>query len=298
MKPRVAICNRPWVFSAAAVLRLAFAIRCFGLGAKYLWSTFETESPVFSWLLFDLKWPQTFAQRADDLAIWMMVLAGIAVLAGPFFSSPRFARCVSGLLVWALIWELLVAGCATYRGGEFLSGWTIPEHGLRIMTPWILFWMQARPERCAGEGWLRFAVALTFAAHGYKAGLNAPVFVTMIIASSQNCLDYWPEQSMVLAVLKIICVLDWIVAIGILIVRWPAVALYATIWGLITAVARWISISTDWPEVLIRAVHVGGPLALYLQWKTCRPSSRRSAECVNQTDTGSVPASPPGPQPE
>ena len=166
-----------------------------------------------------------------------------------------------------------------------MSRWTLAEYGLRLANPLVLLLMTWRlADRAAGQAeqsagepffsgalceWiLRIATAVTFAVHGCKAWLAAPTFVTMVIASCENLLGTWPEQSLVEPILRVICVADVAVAILVLVTRWPRVAAYAALWGLVTALARMTSSTMGWPEALLRAAHIGGPLALYLQWRT------------------------------
>lgn len=268
-----------WSATAHTVLRIAFLIRCFGLGAKYLWHPFEADSTVFSTLFFEFGFSEPAAQRVDDAGMWAMVFAGVIVmLLGDMRVSPRRSHVrwlpwlESLILLFAIVWELLLAGTKTYRGGELMSQWTIAEHGLRIATPIALLVLSVSMTGLSRWGQpverlLQIATAVTFAAHGIKAWIAAPAFITMVIATCQNLFDYWPEQSDVEIWLKVICAADLIVAVLIVCSRWPRVAMYAAAWGLITALGRFTSSDLGWPECLLRSVHVGGPLFLYLQWR-------------------------------
>jgi len=269
-----------WSTAAHWILRLAFSIRCIGLGVKYLWHPFESDSTIFATLFFEFGFSETAAQRVDDVGVYAMVVAGAVVLArleSKSGWSTWLGRLESFVLLYAFVWEALIAGTATYRGGELMSQWAIAEHGLRIATPLALLML------LGGERWgspvewlLRLATAVTFAIHGVKAWIAAPVFVTMVIATCQNLSEFWPEQSSVETCLKFICAADMVVAGLILCCRWPLVAMYAAAWGLITAVGRVTSSDLGWPECLLRSVHVGAPLFLYLQWR--RPSDRGKNE--------------------
>lgn len=223
----------------------------------------------------------------------MVVIGAVVLLSGlSGLSKLRWVASLESLaLLFAIAWESLIAGTATYRGGELMAEWTIAEHGLRIATPIALLAMSAgmagvrlRLARSAQpvdqliEWVLRLATAVTFAVHGIKAWIAAPVFVTMVIATCQNLFDHWPEQSTVEIGLKVICAADVIVAVLILCGRWPRVAMYAAAWGLITALGRVTSSDRGWPECFLRAVHVGGPLFLYLQWRRQRKRTESGRE--------------------
>lgn len=267
-----------WPTSTRWILRIAFAIRCYGLGKQYLWNEFEADSTIFSTLLFEWKYSESFAQRVDDTGMLTMAAAAVIVVLTGFFMHHRFARWVAGgALVFAIAWELLLPLTHMIRGGEMLSQWALAEHGLRIAVPVALLILSFSDRLQPTEWILRIAVAATFGIHGIKAWLAAPTFVTMIIASCQNLLEFWPEQSTAELILKVICVADLMVAAMIVVCRWPRVALYASVWALITAFGRYTSSSLGWPETLLRAAHVGGPFVLYLQWR------RNLAAGQNQT---------------
>ena len=256
-----------WSNRARWILRFVFAVRCFGLGERYLWNEFEADSSIFSTLLFEWNYPEALAQRVDDVGMQLMVAAGVIVLLTGFFNH-RFARWLSSIaLVVAIVWELLLPLTKMIRGGELLASWSLAEHALRLAIPIVLLILHFSDRLQPTEWVLRIAVAATFGIHGIKAWLAAPTFVTMIISTCQNLFEFWPEQSGVELVLKVICVADLLVAMLVIARRWPRVAFYATVWGLITAAARYTSSSLGWPESLLRAAHIGGPYVLYLQWR-------------------------------
>lgn len=273
-----------WSSATRWILRIAFATRCYGLSRKYLWNEFETDSTIFSTLLFDWEFSEPIAQRVDDLGIQAMVAAALVVLLTGFFDKHRAAQWLASLaLVFAIVWESLLAATKTYRGGELLSDWVFAEHGLRLAVPISLLILHFSERLQPTEWVLRIAVAATFAIHGIKAWLAAPAFVTMVIATCENLFEFWPAQSAVELTLKVVCIADLIVAVLIIARRWPRVALYASLWGFITALARYTSQSTAWPETLLRAAHVGGPLTLYLQWQ--RSFRERAASDVETEKT-------------
>lgn len=270
-----------WPAATRWILRIAFAIRCYGMGKQYLWNEFETDSTVFSTLLFEWKYSESFAQRVDDAGMLAMVVAAAIVLLTSFLMHHRFARWLAGgALVFAITWELLLPLTQMIRGGEMLSQWSLAEHGLRIAVPVALLILSFSDRLQPTEWILRIAVAATFGIHGIKAWKAAPTFGDMIITSCLNLLDFWPKQSSVELILKVIGIADLMVAAMFFVCRWPQVALYASVWALITAYGRYTSSSFGWPETLLRAAHVGGPLVLYLQWR------RNLTAGQNQTGSG------------
>lgn len=280
-----------WSTTAQWILRIAFALRCLGLGFKYLWHEFEGDSTIFSTLLFDWEFSETIAQRVDDASVYAMVCAGAVLLVtgclrfmrldesneqtNSTARIPWLTRLDVAALSVAIFYEFVLPLSKINRGGELLSEWSLVESALRISIPIALLLIVVNNRLQPTEWVLRVATALTFAIHGYKAWIAAGEFVAMIYATFQNLLiavfenppDFWPEQSHVELILKGIAIADLLVAVLIILRRWPRVALYAAIWGLITACARTTSSSFGWPDTLLRAAHVGGPLILYLQWQ-------------------------------
>lgn len=274
-----------WPAATRWILRIAFAIRCYGLGKQYLWNEFEADSTIFSTLFFEWEYSEPFAQRVDDFGIQAMVVAAAIVLLTGFFMNHRFARWLAGgALLFAVAWELLLPLTKMIRGGEMLSEWSLAEHGLRIAVPVALLILSFSDRLQPTEWVLRIAVAATFGIHGIKAWRAAPTFADMIITSCLNLLEFWPEQSTVELILKVICVADLMVAAMIVACRWPYVALYASVWALITAFGRHTSSSFGWPETLLRAAHVGGPFVLYLQWRRGQLKGNLATE-QKQTDS-------------
>ena len=173
-----------------------------------------------------------------------------------------------------------MAICLTLRGGRFLSEWTLLSHGLRMGVPLALLLVDRAGggTQLAGgaERVLRWAAALTFLAHGWKAWQLSPEFTSMVIAG-------WPEpwagrlsQQTAERILRVIGATDIVVAILVLLVRWPWLALYMAVWGVISAAGRTLGFSeANYPETLLRLVHAGGPLALFLEWRNRNDAAQR-----------------------
>ena len=171
------------------------------------------------------------------------------------------------LLIAIVIWECLLAGSTTYRGGKLLAELSFGAHGLRIGVPLALLAANLLQNRGSMEFILRVGTCLTFAVHGLQALYQSPVFTTMILGTGYN-FGIELQQETVESLLLIIGVVDIIVALLILGVRWQWLAIYMGFWGFITALARTTGGSfSSYPETLMRMVHAGGPCWLFLEWR-------------------------------
>ena len=147
---------------------------------------------------------------------------------------------------------------------------------------------------------LALLVATVFFVHGYLAWRADPRFIDLILGTAVKLLDFRPTEAQAVDLLKGIAVLDFVVALAALMApagamlaargkarratagveatvgrrRWwrllpPALFLWLAFWGLITALSRMVSLGypggmSEHPEVLLRASHVFGPLALWV----------------------------------
>ena len=182
-------------------------------------------------------------------------------------SFARWRIVESAMLAYMVAWEILLAATMTYRGGHLLSNWTFASHGLRIGVPLGLLLSTIEWDRKFAERVLIISTSATFFVHGMKAWLGSPTFITMIIATSQNLLGYDFPQPTVTGILKIIGAMDIILAFLLLSVRSRYLVAWMACWGLITAFARTMGASwSAYPGTLLRLVHLGGPLVLFLEW--------------------------------
>lgn len=119
------------------------------------------------------------------------------------------------------------------------------------------------------------ALVMTFAGHGCYA---LDIWPTPATFSGMICVILHVEYETAQSLLRIAGALDFLVCIGILI--WPlrrACALYATVWGFLTAIARPVA-GMSWSlnywgadqflhEAVLRAPHFLIPLYLFLMWR-------------------------------
>ncbi|WP_417745874.1 hypothetical protein [Rosistilla oblonga] len=166
------------------------------------------------------------------------------------------------------------------------------EHGGQMLSPILLVMALALGVRHRATVITAIvAVILTFAGHGsYALGLwptpgNFYAMTTLILG-----VEYPTAQTM----LRIAGVLDFVVCIGICIpyLRRPA-ALYASIWGFLTAIARPVAGMSCglnyWGadqylhEAVLRAPHCLIPLYLFLLWR--QPPSTDNLDKLESTDS-------------
>jgi uncharacterized membrane protein YphA (DoxX/SURF4 family) len=257
--------DTPWL--VRIVLRVTVAMQCLGL-ARMTWLY---GTPIFSLLwgepdLGGWGWSEAAALQVENIAAWCLCGAALIVLVRPNWL----------VLLLVSIWFTLVAAAGTWVGGEMLSELSLPEQATRILAPMCLAMIdpwrvlpKVEPKRWR-TSWVtlaRIAVAVTFAAHGWKALCLSPTFVDYILAASQDLAGYAMSQTTAEEILWAIGVIDMIVAVLILGFRSPWIAGYMACWGFVTAASRivYAGWAADY-EFLIRAANFGLPLALAVYW--------------------------------
>jgi hypothetical protein len=276
------------------VLRITVALECLG---TWSWFVQWVENSFLHWLLNPtdvggLHWNESTAMAVQWAVGWLMLLAGLFVLVRP---------CASVLGPVALV-QLLIA-VAMWRsddGFTLESSWLSPQttalfpfftHLARIAAPLGLLLLDPwRVERHLGRPLghrrvtlaivvLRWAAAITFFAHGIEAWLLHPEFVDLLISSSQNILGVVMPQSLAERLLKIIGGMDFLIAIACISTRWRVVLWWMAFWGGVTAVSRVAAYGVDvgWSSALMRAPHVGIPVAVVFYWHLLEWARAKSA---------------------
>ncbi len=270
--------SRPWNI-LIWVLRITVALQCLG---AWDWFTRWQETPLLHWLLDPtdvggLNWGEATALAVQQTVGWLMLLAGLCALVRP---------CAWVLGPVTLV-QLLVA-VAMWRidaGFSLESEWLSPQatalfplatHVARIAAPIGMLLLDPwRVERPLGDrrvalaiGGLRWAAAITFFAHGIEAWLLHPEFVDICISSSERLLGTKMLQPTAEWLLTIIGEADFLVAIACVSTRWRAVWWWMALWGGVTALSRVAAygLGVGWSAALMRAPHVGIPLAVVLYW--------------------------------
>jgi hypothetical protein len=280
------------VVVSTILFRFSVALQALGVGLQRLGlgGEWEDESPVFGLLMFDWGWSQAVAQRIDDVGAWLYFICGTALVILPVCGTllrMMFGRRQPLLQRWlwqaplCLIvasWQAIQIVVAWYRGGYFMSEWTLASESCRLALPVALLVLTPGPwstdnstQRLKAGMWLlRAAACLTFLAHGLKSYALSPVFVDYLISAGAG-IGWQMSQSLAEALLRIIGVLDITAATLIIAVRWRAVAFYMATWALIGALARMVQ--SGWEahfEVLVRAGNYCVPLIIGLIWHLSR----------------------------
>ena len=261
----------------------ALLLRGLGLAHKYLWADFETETPIFEVLLFDIGVAESYALSVDNTGTWCYLIAAIIVLVAGigrgFCKYPAGRRIASAALLFCILWELLIVLATLHRGGLFMVRWTPATHALRFATPLALLVIlnsyissegHISSERIVPAGILqilRVAIAATFVGHGVQAIFLDPQYVTLLVASMSNLVGWSMSQLLAERTLCCIGVIDLLLASLILTARWRWIAIYMAAWGGFTALSRMTAGGwTMWPEVVLRASHFAGPLVVLAYW--------------------------------
>ena len=161
-----------------------------------------------------------------------------------------------------------------YQGGYRYSDFTLMAHIMRYMTPLALILLCAWPFRStmksalrlkATEWLLRVSLAVLFFIHGLEAYYGYPGFLDLIIGSARNLAGFHIAESTSVNLLKGIGILDFVVALLVLVRPCKEVLFWALFWGTLTAFSRVTAVGTAaYIEVLFRASHMIAPLALWI----------------------------------
>ena len=278
-------------------LRCIILLQCLGCGARYRFTSFETESDVYGLLYFDYGWSEQIAQRIDDFGAIACLLAGFMIVVVGMtaridigqITVPATKSEVAGdgastnrplikLIIWCVdliamlvvfSWMLALAICHTLRGGMFAE-LTLGEHAVRIAAPIVLMLIAMRPQR-ERLAWAiaAFSAAITFAIHGYKALMCHGPFTDLILLTTSRFRSIEFSQSTAESVLLVIGTVDIVAAMVLIVFRWRMAALYMLLWGLITSASRMTAYGwSGWPDTLMRAANWGVPLAIVLLTQT------------------------------
>ncbi|MFA9478122.1 hypothetical protein ACERK3_07400 [Phycisphaerales bacterium AB-hyl4] len=188
------------------------------------------------------------------------------------------------------------AVCGYVFGGYHFSEWTVAAHVMRYVAPLVLAmlvvapglrWWSARRRSMAAAWGLRLGLACLFATHGLEAYRLHPGFVDLIIGSADNVLGVRVSESQAGVMLRVIGVIDLMVAAAVLVLPMRYVLWWLAFWGLVTALSRTTALGLGhWHEVLLRSSHVLGPLALWQVMVAVRlyrrPAHERASEAVVQ----------------
>ena len=266
-KPAESTSTTPLADCAAAwVLRAAILLHALGV-ARALFT--RTGTSIGNIALMD------WGTSHNQILFWEKAGATLLVaLAISLFIRPTT---ITLLGISALIFAETLA--AVKAGGFPFFAWMPYAAGLRYLTPLALLALViggrvqlATHLRRGICSWvLRIGLAVVFVIHGIEALKLHPGFIDLIIGSGRVLLGWDISEEMAVIALRVIFVVDMIVASLVLIRTWPPLLAWLAFWGLVTALSRPIALGFPaYPEVLLRASHVLAPLAIWLLVRDAR----------------------------
>ncbi|MAT70283.1 MAG: hypothetical protein CMJ58_12260 [Planctomycetaceae bacterium] len=258
-------------------LRLAVAAAAVGV---WRWLCQLGESPLLEWLhsprdVGGWGMGEGVAIAAQSAVGWICLGCGGWCLLQPHWLPAAWLAAVQVVLAWAMTeTDSGFPVSAQWLGPATRRAFPLLTNSLRIAAPAVLAWWAWRrgrqatdhglPVRSRGfEAVLRWALAVTFAAHGVEALQHNPVFVDLLLDFARRWLRFdMPEQS-ARWLLTAIGVMDVAVAVLCVTTRWRGVLLWMAAWGLVTALSRVAANGWFWwHDVAVRAPHFAVPLAI------------------------------------
>lgn len=253
--------------AAAWVLRIAILLHALGV-ARALFTRTGTSMGNIALMNWGVS--------HDSILFWEKAAATVlVVLACSLFIRPTtFAL----LGIFALVFTEALA--AVKAGGFAFFAWTPYAVFLRYLAPLALLPLVINPRRLhlalkhrrVLSSWmLRIGLAVVFVTHGIEALKLHPGFIDLIIGSGRAMMGWDISEEAAVIVLRVIFVVDMIVAVLVLIRAWPPLLAWLAFWGLVTALSRPIALGFPaYPEVLLRASHFLAPLAIWLLARDAR----------------------------
>jgi len=226
-----------------------------------------------------------FGMRQTHFGNFLFLVMGMPHSEALFYEhisvSIFFLLCIINLFHTRLYTLLPIAGyiffeswAGYYQGGYRYSDFTLLAHIMRYITPLALVVLCALPfvtkmkttlRLKATEWLLRVSLAVLFFIHGLEAFYGYPGFLDLIIGSARNLAGIHIAESTSVSILKGIGILDFVVALLVLIRPKKEVLFWALFWGTLTAFSRVTAVGTAaYIEVLLRASHMIAPLALWI----------------------------------
>lgn len=249
---------KPWSMDrgVAALLASVYSLTCLA----YAWRFNRFSCKTFSFLWEENGLSEAFAGNVESgmiailllsaACIWVkkvhwIAVAGIAVLASEMVAETWMLSAKYPSLYWA----------------EWMMRFVLPAAAI------LLFEASEKSRRWA-IGLMRYATALTFAAHGLKALLADPQFTDFLLVFCRRTGLSGIEETQAVLALHIIGTIDLLLAVHLFVFkveRNRMVLVWMALWGGVTAFSRityggW----ANGHEVFIRSAHVALPLALLL----------------------------------
>ena len=246
-----------WVLGGSIILS------CLG----YAISTFRYTDKIFTFLWSEhyLNWSESLAMRISEWGAICMLCAAIIGTTYRF----RVAQ------VFVFLWLLLSVYCSTtveIWHPNYIWG----SSAIRTLSP-LFYLILLSAARVPGQAdiqlkileWgMRISIALTFFFHGHECLAAKAQFLDYIQSVVRLFGMQGISSASALAILKMIGVLDILVALAMLVpLRLYLIASWMAFWGLATGFIRitfagWES----YPEFLLRIIHGTLPICLIILW--------------------------------
>ena len=190
-------------------------------------------------------------------------------------------------------WELLLP-VSLYAFAETMAGWHQGGYHFSELSPVarapvfvvpIALVLLARAKNPHGIPnsiaiWaLRLAMAAVFIAHGWEAFQLHPRFIDLILSSGYNLLGLRINESSASTALRAIALVDWAVALALLIRPWRPVLAWMSFWAALAAASRLTAHGWGaYPDLLVRAAFILTPLAIWALTHSRTPPYAHSAD--------------------
>ena len=206
---------------------------------------------------------------------------------------PGRSRLIIVGLVFAAVFIVVDACCATLNAGKAFSDLSLPSMATRVAAPLAMALgigftrpLQAWPKVATRslDLLLRWSLAATFCAHGYKAVQGHAAFQDLIALSSRR-IGLSLDETTISLLLTVIGWQDILLAIAIVLVRTRWLLWWLAAWGIITAFSRITAMGLDVVDLtMLRAANGGLALVLLTFWQW---QSRQTSE-LNEPETKGV----------
>lgn len=243
------------------ILNLAILLHAFGLFLTFF-RGHHTNFGNYMFMVLEIDHSKAFSIETIAISIFLFFTV-INVFFTRFF-----------ILFPIFLYILFEAWAGYFQGGYIFSELTFGAQVLRYVAPLSVLVLATWPftnvlsdvKRTLVTSWiLRIGIAVVFITHGAECLLGSSQFVDLIIGSGNNLLGIRASETTALQIMKVIGIVDIIVAIVVLIKPNKPILMWAIFWALITALSRMTALGIGaYTEVLMRASHVLGPLAVYI----------------------------------
>jgi len=234
---------------------LAFTLTCFA----YAWRFNRYSCKTFSLLWEEYSLSRAFSGTVEGAMIVLLLLSGVFI----WIKKVRWFSLVGGAVMISEMLSETFMLSAKYP----MLYWA--EWALRYASPLaavLLFQSSERSRIWAGRI-IRFAIVLSFGAHGLKALMADPRFIDFLLVFFRR-IGLEMDEATGVTMLHVIGSFDLVLAAHLLFVKLQRnrmILIWMAVWGAITALARITHGGAgNWHEVLIRSSHFLLPLTLLL----------------------------------